>query len=178
MEAQSTPTIANVIRNADCRLMGTPRWEPLYAQTRRLERLLTSRNWMRAAGGAPTYSGRLLQGETWRMSGPSDVSRVTSLTFCPGHAALPRSASKHVMIARSNSLTTTNVISSGESASRTAWTVALGFAVGMFPLLGVTTITCAIIARVLRLKQTAIQFGNYAALPFQILLIVPFLRLG
>ncbi|WP_187148820.1 DUF2062 domain-containing protein [Candidatus Korobacter versatilis] len=78
------------------------------------------------------------------------------------------------MIARSRSLTT----NTGESTSRTAWTVALGFAIGLFPLLGVTTIVCAILARMLRLKQTAIQFGNYAALPFQIALLVPLLRLG
>jgi len=30
----------------------------------------------------------------------------------------------------------------------------------------------------LRLKQGPMQLGNYAALPFQIVLIIPFLRLG
>lgn len=56
--------------------------------------------------------------------------------------------------------------------------MALGFAVGMFPILGITTIACVILAKLLRLKQGPIQLGNYAALPFQILLIIPFLRLG
>jgi hypothetical protein len=48
----------------------------------------------------------------------------------------------------------------------------------MFPILGITTIACAIVAKLLRLKQGPIQLGNYAALPLQILLIIPFLRLG
>ncbi len=64
------------------------------------------------------------------------------------------------------------------SPARAGWTAALGFGIGMFPLLGVTTLMCAIIAKMFRLKQGPIQFGNYAALPFQIVLIIPFLRLG
>jgi CDP-diglyceride synthetase len=64
------------------------------------------------------------------------------------------------------------------SPSRAAWTLALGFGIGMFPLLGVTTLMCALIAKLFRLKQGPMQLGNYAALPFQIILIIPFLRLG
>jgi hypothetical protein len=70
------------------------------------------------------------------------------------------------------------LISSGESVSKTAWTVALGFAIGLFPLIGVTTIVCVLLAGVLRLKQASIQVGNYAALPLQIILLIPCLRLG
>jgi uncharacterized protein (DUF2062 family) len=70
------------------------------------------------------------------------------------------------------------LITGGESVSKTACTVALGFAIGMFPLLGVTTIACVLLAKVLRLGQAPIQLGNYAALPLQIILIIPFLRLG
>ncbi len=36
----------------------------------------------------------------------------------------------------------------GEPILKTACTVALGFAIGMFPLLGVTTVICVLIARV------------------------------
>ena len=68
---------------------------------------------------------------------------------------------------------------SGEkSVWKTAWTVALGFAIGTFPLIGVTTIVCALLASVLQLKQASIQLGNYAALPLQIILLIPCLRLG
>lgn len=70
------------------------------------------------------------------------------------------------------------LLGGGESVSRTAWTIALGFAIGMFPLVGVTTIVCALLAKLLRLRQTAMQFGNFAAFPLQIVLLVPFLRLG
>jgi len=73
---------------------------------------------------------------------------------------------------------TGGLFGSGEPLPKTAWTVALGFAIGMFPLMGVTTIACALIAGVLRLRQVAIQLGNYAALPLQIILLIPFLRLG
>jgi hypothetical protein len=61
---------------------------------------------------------------------------------------------------------------------KTAGTFALGFVIGMFPLIGITTIVCLLLALVLRLKQTVIQLGNYAALPLQIVLLIPYLRLG
>jgi hypothetical protein len=70
------------------------------------------------------------------------------------------------------------LIGGGESVWKTACTIALGFAVGMFPLLGVTTIACVLLATMFRLRQAPIQLGNYAALPLQILLLIPFLRLG
>jgi hypothetical protein len=76
------------------------------------------------------------------------------------------------------SLPVGELISGGESASKTAWTVALGFSIGMFPLIGVATIACLLIASVLRLRRASMQFGNYAALPLQIILLIPFLRLG
>ncbi len=73
---------------------------------------------------------------------------------------------------------TGGLLGGGEPLPKTAWTVALGFAIGMFPLMGVTTIACALLAGGLRLRQAAIQLGNYAALPLQIILLIPLLRLG
>jgi len=66
----------------------------------------------------------------------------------------------------------------GESVAKPASTFALGFSIGMFPLLGVTTLVCVLLAKVFRLRQGLVQLGNYAALPFQLLLLIPFLRLG
>jgi uncharacterized protein (DUF2062 family) len=66
----------------------------------------------------------------------------------------------------------------GISPQRLALTLALGFAIGCIPLLGVPTLICAILAMSLRLNQPAIQAANYAAMPLQLLLIVPFMRLG
>ena len=70
------------------------------------------------------------------------------------------------------------LLSDGNTVSKTAWTIALGFAIGSFPLIGVTTIVCVLVAGLLRIKQASIQLGNYAALPLQIILLIPCLRFG
>jgi len=56
----------------------------------------------------------------------------------------------------------------GISPRRLALTLALGFAVGCIPVIGIPTF----------LNLPAIQAANYAAMPFQLALIVPFVRLG
>jgi uncharacterized protein (DUF2062 family) len=66
----------------------------------------------------------------------------------------------------------------GISPRRLALTLALGFAIGCIPVIGIPTVLCATIALVLRLNQPAIQAANYAAMPLQLVLIVPFMRLG
>lgn len=66
----------------------------------------------------------------------------------------------------------------GVSPRRLALTLALGFAVGCIPVVGVPTVLCAALAVALRLNLPAIQAANYAAMPFQLALIVPFVRLG
>jgi uncharacterized protein (DUF2062 family) len=66
----------------------------------------------------------------------------------------------------------------GVSPRRLALTLALGFAVGCIPVVGVPTVLCAALAFGLRLNLPAIQAANYAAMPFQLALIVPFVRLG
>ena len=59
-----------------------------------------------------------------------------------------------------------------------AFTLALGFAIGCIPLLGATTAICALLALVLRLNMPAIQAANWVAMPLQVVLLIPFLRLG
>jgi uncharacterized protein (DUF2062 family) len=66
----------------------------------------------------------------------------------------------------------------GISPRRLALTLALGFAIGCLPLVGVTTALCLVVAFALRLNVPAIQFANYAAMPLQVILIFPFIRLG
>src|ERR1700691_5668804 len=66
----------------------------------------------------------------------------------------------------------------GISPRRLALTLALGFAIGCIPVVGIPTLVCAALAMTLRLNLPAIQAANYAAMPFQLLLIVPFVRLG
>ena len=67
---------------------------------------------------------------------------------------------------------------SGLAPRQLAFTLALGFAIGCIPLLGVTTGICALLALALRLNMPAIQAANWLAMPFQVLLLIPFLRLG
>ena len=69
-------------------------------------------------------------------------------------------------------------LSQGVSPRRLALTLALGFAIGCIPVVGIPTLLCSALALALRLNLPAIQVANYAAMPFQLILIVPFVRLG
>jgi uncharacterized protein (DUF2062 family) len=66
----------------------------------------------------------------------------------------------------------------GISPRRLALTLALGFAVGCIPVIGIPTVLCAGLALALRLNLPAIQTANYIAMPAQLALMVPFVRLG
>jgi uncharacterized protein (DUF2062 family) len=66
----------------------------------------------------------------------------------------------------------------GISPQRLALTLALGFAIGCIPVVGIPTVVCAGLALAMRLNLPAIQAANYIAMPFQVALIVPFVRLG
>lgn len=66
----------------------------------------------------------------------------------------------------------------GISPQRLALTLALGFAIGCIPVIGVPTALCLLVALGLRLNVPAIQAANYAAMPLQVALIFPFVRLG
>ena len=66
----------------------------------------------------------------------------------------------------------------GVSPRRLALTLALGFVLGCIPVLGIPTALCAMVALLFRLNLPAIQAANYAAMPFQVALIVPLARLG
>ena len=66
----------------------------------------------------------------------------------------------------------------GISPQRLALTLALGFAIGCIPVIGIPTALCLVVALGLRLNMPAIQAANYAAMPFQIAFIFPFVRFG
>jgi len=66
----------------------------------------------------------------------------------------------------------------GISPRRLALTLALGFAIGCIPVVGLPTLLCALLALVLRLNLPAIQAANYAVMPLQLVLIAPFVRMG
>ena len=66
----------------------------------------------------------------------------------------------------------------GTTPARLALCVALGIVIGNIPILGVSSIACALIALIFRLNLPAIQLVQAAMAPSQVLLIIPFVRLG
>ena len=66
----------------------------------------------------------------------------------------------------------------GISPDRLALCVAIGVVVGNIPILGISTILCAVIALTFRLNLPAIQIVQALMAPTQLLLIIPFVRLG
>jgi uncharacterized protein (DUF2062 family) len=70
------------------------------------------------------------------------------------------------------------LLSQGVAPDRLALCVAIGVTVGCVPILGVSTILSALIALVFRLNLAAMQLSQAVMGPLQILLIVPFVRLG
>jgi uncharacterized protein (DUF2062 family) len=71
-----------------------------------------------------------------------------------------------------------DLLRQGVTPEKIALSLALGAALGVFPALGWTTALCTIAAIVLRLNLPAIQIVNYLMYPAQIVLLVPFFRLG
>jgi uncharacterized protein (DUF2062 family) len=66
----------------------------------------------------------------------------------------------------------------GVSPEKLAMSIAFGLVLGIMPFIGLTTLACIIAAYFFRLNQVAIQTVNYIAYPFQIILFIPFIRLG
>lgn len=66
----------------------------------------------------------------------------------------------------------------GVTPVQLAWSVALGAILGVIPMLGVSTMICAVVALPLRLNLVAIQAANYVVYPLQFLLLLPFFRAG
>ncbi len=71
-----------------------------------------------------------------------------------------------------------NKLSEGLTPQQLALTVAIGATVGILPLVWGTTVLCAALAHRLRLNQAVIQTVNYLCYPLQIVLFLPFYRLG
>lgn len=61
-----------------------------------------------------------------------------------------------------------------DASSSLAW----GITVGLNPIYGTTTISCALIGWLGRLNHTLLQVGNYAVGFIKPFLVIPFIRLG
>ncbi len=71
-----------------------------------------------------------------------------------------------------------DLLRQGVTPEKIALSLALGVALGVFPVLGSTTALCALAALLLRLNLPAIQLVNYLVYPLQIALLLPFFRFG
>jgi uncharacterized protein (DUF2062 family) len=66
----------------------------------------------------------------------------------------------------------------GASPQKLAWSIAVGLLIGINPIIGSTTVFCLAAAFVFRLNIAASQLANHLVYPFELLLILPFIRLG
>jgi uncharacterized protein (DUF2062 family) len=66
----------------------------------------------------------------------------------------------------------------GLSTDGIALTIAFGVCLAVFPVIGMTTILCFLAAWLFRLNQPIIQAINWSSYALQLLLIIPFIRLG
>jgi uncharacterized protein (DUF2062 family) len=66
----------------------------------------------------------------------------------------------------------------GVTPEKLSLSIALGAVFGMLPIIGWNTALCAVIALIWRLNLPAIQMVNYFVYPLQIVLLLPFFRLG
>jgi uncharacterized protein (DUF2062 family) len=71
-----------------------------------------------------------------------------------------------------------DLLRQGVTPEKIALSIALGAVLGIFPVLGSTTILCAAAAIVLRLNLPAIQAVNFLIYPLQLILFLPFLQAG
>jgi len=71
-----------------------------------------------------------------------------------------------------------DLLKAGLSPAQLALTVGLGVAIGLVPLLGVTTVLSIAVALRLRLNVAAMQLATHLMTFFQLALLIPFLRAG
>jgi uncharacterized protein (DUF2062 family) len=69
-------------------------------------------------------------------------------------------------------------LTQGVTPQKIALSIALGLSLGIIPILGVTTILCAIAGVRLRLNQPIIQLANWLVYPLQLALLLIFVRIG
>lgn len=69
-------------------------------------------------------------------------------------------------------------LTQGLSPERASFAVGFGLHIGVFPILGFSTMLCVVTAAVLRLNQPLVLAMNFAMSIPKWLLMIPFLRLG
>jgi uncharacterized protein (DUF2062 family) len=71
-----------------------------------------------------------------------------------------------------------NYLNEGVTPRKLALAITLGFILGIFPIIGVTTLLCSAAALIFRLNMAVIQLVNYAVYPVQLFILFPYLKTG
>lgn len=71
-----------------------------------------------------------------------------------------------------------NLLLQGVTPEKISMSIAVGAVVGVFPVLGSTVLLCTAAAYLFRLNFIALQISNYFIYPLQLVLFIPFIRLG
>lgn len=66
----------------------------------------------------------------------------------------------------------------GTSPKELALAVSIAFVLGIFPVIGSTTILCTLFGLAFRLNLPLIHLINYSVYPLQLVLLVPFMKIG
>lgn len=87
-------------------------------------------------------------------------------------------ATHHNWIYRHGVLPILAMLRMGATPRSLAWSIAVGVLLGINPVLGTTTLLCLAIAVSFRLNILASQIAMQAMFPVELMLMVPFLRMG
>ena len=71
-----------------------------------------------------------------------------------------------------------SLLAQGLTPEKLALGLATGLVLGLFPIVGVTTVLCLAAGFAFRLNHVALQLANHLAYPLQLPLILAFVRLG
>lgn len=69
-------------------------------------------------------------------------------------------------------------LTKGTSPSKLAWSVSVGMVIGIFPVMGTTTLLCFAVGYVSGLNQPTLHVSRAVVYPLHLILILPFIRLG
>jgi uncharacterized protein (DUF2062 family) len=71
-----------------------------------------------------------------------------------------------------------NQLKQGTSPEKLSWSVSLGVTLGIFPIMGSTSLVCLIIGHLFRLNQPILHLFKTFTYPLQLALILVYIRLG
>ena len=74
--------------------------------------------------------------------------------------------------------TVIDFLNQGSTPHELALAISLGVIIGMFPVQGITTLICALIAIIFRLNLVVLSLANYLSIPLMLITIIPFYVLG